>query len=44
MAGAMAVLFLGCVLIARWTGQWETNLPERTYRELVPRANEFEHP
>jgi polyferredoxin len=44
MAGAMAVLFLGCVLIARWTGHWETNLPERTYRELVPRANEFEHP
>jgi polyferredoxin len=44
MAGAVAVLFLGCVVIARRTGHWQTALPQKKYMELVPRANEFEHP
>ncbi|HUJ50806.1 MAG TPA: 4Fe-4S binding protein [Bryobacteraceae bacterium] len=44
MAGGIAALFLGCVLVAHWTGHWNTNLPEKVYMELVPRANEFEHP
>ena len=44
MAGGIAALFFGCVLIAHWTGHWQTNLPEPLYMELVPRANEFEHP
>ncbi|HLG98997.1 MAG TPA: 4Fe-4S binding protein [Bryobacteraceae bacterium] len=44
LAGGIAALFLGCVLIARSTGHWQTNLPQRLYMELVPRANEFEHP
>lgn len=44
MAGGIAALFLGCVLVAHWSGHWETNLPEKVYMELVPRANEFVHP
>ncbi len=44
MAGGIAALFLGCVLVAHWTGHWQTNLPEKVYMELVPRANEFQHP
>ena len=44
MAGGIAALFLGCVLVAHWSGHWHTNLPEKVYMELVPRANEFEHP
>jgi polyferredoxin len=44
MATAIALLFFGCVAIARWTGHWQTNLPEKVSMELVPRANEFEHP
>ena len=43
-AGGIAAMFLACVLVAQWTGHWQTNLPERVYKELVPRANEFEHP
>ncbi|HYL38526.1 MAG TPA: 4Fe-4S binding protein [Bryobacteraceae bacterium] len=44
MAAAIAVLFFGCVGIAQWTGHWHTKLPQKVYMELVPRANEFEHP
>ena len=44
MAGGIAALFLGCVLAAHWTGHWYTNLPEKVYMQLVPRADEFEHP
>ena len=44
MAAGIAALFFGSVLIAHWTGHWHTNLPEKTYMELVPRANEFVHP
>ncbi len=44
MAGAIAVIFLGSVGYAMWTGHWRTNLPDRVYSELIPRANEFSHP
>jgi hypothetical protein len=44
MAGAIAVIFFGCVGYAKWTGHWETLLPQTTYMNLVPRANEFAHP
>lgn len=44
MAGGIAVLFLGCVAIGQWTGHWRTDLPEKVYLQLVPRANEFAHP
>ena len=39
-----AVLFVGICGYARWTGHWRTDLPERTYMELIPHANEFTHP
>ena len=42
-AGAIAI-FLGVCGYARWTGHWNTDLPSRTYFELIPRANEFRHP
>jgi len=44
MALAMAVIFLGTVGYARWSGHWETNLPDAVYSDLVPRAGEFQHP
>jgi polyferredoxin len=44
MAGAIAVIFFGYVGYAKWTGHWETLLPQTTYMNLVPRANEFAHP
>ncbi len=44
VAAAIAILFLGAVGYARLTGHWQTNLPERTYFELIPQADEFAHP
>ncbi len=40
----IAVIFLGLYGWALATGHWHTNLPDRLYMELVPRANEFSHP
>ena len=44
MAAAIAAIFLGVCGYARLTGAWHTNLPDRVYMELIPQANEFEHP
>lgn len=44
MAAGIAVLFLGFVGCARWTGNWTTDIPAQVYRELIPRAHEFSHP
>jgi polyferredoxin len=40
----IAAIFLGLYGWALATGHWHTNLPDRVYMELVPRANEFSHP
>ena len=44
MAAAVGLLFLGVTGYARWAGRWHTDLPERVYQELIPRAQEFSHP
>jgi polyferredoxin len=44
MAGAISVLFVGTYAYAKSMGYWDTHIPDATYRELVPRANEFSHP
>ena len=44
IAAGVAVLFLGAYTTARVTGHWTTDLPDRVYQNLVPRANEFGHP
>jgi len=44
LATAVLILFVGIVGYARAAGYWHTTLPERTYFELVPRADEFAHP
>jgi len=44
LASGIAVIFLGMYAWAVTTGHWHTNLPDRVYMELVPRANEFSHP
>jgi polyferredoxin len=41
--GAVA-LFAGVYTYANLTGHWTTDLPARLYFDLVPHANEFEHP
>jgi polyferredoxin len=44
VAGILAGIFFGFVLVARATGHWQTNLPRAIYLELVPHANEATHP
>lgn len=44
VAAGVAGLFLLICGYARWTGHWNTDLPSQTYFELIPHANEFQHP
>ena len=44
MAAGIALLFLGVCAAARWTGHWDTRIPDGVYEKLIPRANEFGHP
>jgi polyferredoxin len=44
VAAGVAAIFLSVCVCARLTGHWNTDLPARTYFELIPHANEFQHP
>jgi polyferredoxin len=44
LAAAIAVLFFGLVGYAKLSGHWNTQLPQQVYFELVPRANQAQHP
>jgi len=44
LAAAIVVLFLGITGYARWSGHWRSELPSRVYSELIPQANEWNHP
>ena len=44
MAAGIAALFLGIYSYARLSGHWYTKLPDSTYLELIPHANELGHP
>ena len=43
VAGILASVFFGAVLIAKATNHWQTNLPRHVYMEFVPNANEVTH-
>lgn len=43
-AAVIAAIFFGVVLTAKVTGNWETNLPDSVYLELVPKADSYSHP
>jgi polyferredoxin len=44
MAAAIAVLFFGIVGFAKTAGYWNSNVPDSIYRQLVPEADEVQHP
>jgi polyferredoxin len=44
LAAGMAIIFFGLVGYARLSGHWSTNLPRQIYLQLVPAANEQQHP
>ena len=44
MTAAICLLFLAIVGYAKWTGHWQSAIPDRVYLDLVPRAHELAHP
>ncbi len=44
VAGILACIFFGLILLARATNHWQTNIPRAVYMNLVPHANEATHP
>jgi polyferredoxin len=44
VAVVLAVLFLGGVGWAKWSGHWDSPIPQAVYQELIPNANEYDHP
>ncbi len=44
MAAAIAVLFFGIVGYAKTAGYWNGDVPDSIYRQLVPQANDVNHP
>ncbi len=43
-AAGVAVIFAGLVGYAKISGHWQTHLPRQVYLQLVPLANEQQHP
>ncbi len=44
MAAGIAILFFGVVGYAKSAGYWHGAVPDYVYRQLVPRADEVQHP
>jgi ferredoxin len=44
VAAALAVLFFGGVGWAKWSGHWDSPIPQAIYQELIPHANDYDHP
>lgn len=44
MAAGIALIFLGLVGYAKFTRHWNTDLPKQVYLQLVPQADEQQHP
>jgi polyferredoxin len=44
VAAGVTALFIGAYAYGLCTDHWDTHLPESVYFQLVPHANEFEHP
>jgi polyferredoxin len=44
MAAGIAVLFFAIIGFAKTAGYWKSDVPAAVYRQLVPHANEAQHP
>jgi len=40
----IAILFFGVIGFAKTAGYWNGDVPDYVYRQLIPHANEVEHP
>jgi len=37
-------IFLGFVIAAKLTGNWDSAIPDHVYQQLIPMVDEFGHP
>jgi polyferredoxin len=44
MAATLAGIFLLAIGIAKWTGHWNSPIPDSVYQRLIPQADHFSHP
>jgi polyferredoxin len=44
MAAGIAVLFFGIVGFAKTAGYWQGDIPDYVYRQLIPSADQVDHP
>ena len=44
IAAGVAVIFFSAVGYAKWTGHWQSDIPNSVYERLVPNAASYEHP
>ncbi|HXZ81577.1 MAG TPA: 4Fe-4S binding protein [Terriglobales bacterium] len=44
LAAGIAMSFLGTVGVAKATGHWDSHIPRQIYLELVPHADQAQHP
>jgi polyferredoxin len=44
MAAAVAAIFFSVVGYAKWTGRWDSDIPNAVYERLIPNAAEYAHP
>jgi polyferredoxin len=44
LAAGILTVFLVIVGYAKWSGHWQSNIPQQVYFDLVPRSSELAHP
>lgn len=44
MAAGVVAIFLGFVIAAKLTGNWDSAIPDHVYQQLIPLVDEFGHP
>jgi polyferredoxin len=44
VAAGIGVIFFGLVGYAKFTGHWESNIPNAVYERTIPNAHEYAHP
>lgn len=44
VAASLVAIFLLMVGLAKWTGHWNSSIPEDLYYKLIPQADLFSHP
>jgi polyferredoxin len=44
VAAGIALVFVAAVGVAKWSGHWDSPIPDATFQRLIPQASELGHP